>query len=165
MRQSENLDFIQDMLTVGTQPELNPAKFTQLQGFNRHRNLGRFKFGHQAIDVERLRFAHTAPTNNHNRFTGRTGRTSTKSHTTRSTAVYQYYQRRIGCINTTECRFLLMCIICGIRFHGAAECESHRANDKGSRTGARRRQRRSEDNDSKAYDVGALKMHTSVTKH
>ena len=150
IRQLENLDFIQDMLSVGTHPELNPAKFTLLEGFNRHRNLGRFKFGHQSIDVDRLRFAHTASTNDHDRFAGNTGRTSTRSSTTRSTAVCQYYQRRIGCINTTGSRFVHKSIICGNRSHGAAECESRRANDRAPRAGARRRQRRNDDNDREA---------------
>ena len=145
VRQSENLDFVQDMLSVGAHPELNPAKFTLLEGFNRHRNLGRFKFGHQPVDVDRLRFAHTASATDHDRFALSTSRTNSRN-TTRSTAECHYYQRRIGCVNTSGCKFLHKCVICGNRSHGAADCESRRTNAGGTRTGARYRGRNS-DND------------------
>ena len=147
IRLAENLDFVQDMLSVGTHPELNPAKFTLLEGFKRQRNLGRFKFANHSVDIDRLRFAHTASANDHDRFAGYTKRTNATG-STRSAAICQYYQRRIGCNNTARCRYLHKCIICGTRSHGAANCASRRASD----TTQGRRPRNQGNNDANGRD-------------
>ena len=61
MQHSDDLDFIQDVLDVtGSYCELTPTLHAVLAGFNRRRNLGSFKHGHQSILMDRLRFSHLA---------------------------------------------------------------------------------------------------------
>ena len=64
LQHGEDLDFTQDVLTtVGNRTELNPALHAVLTAFNRRRNTARFKSGQQNMDLDCIRFAHTATHN------------------------------------------------------------------------------------------------------
>ena len=61
LQQADELDFVQDTLTVaGNSLELNPILNGVLAGFNRRRRHNRFKYGQQTLEFDRLRFAQTA---------------------------------------------------------------------------------------------------------
>ena len=124
IQHSEDLDYVQDVLTtVGNHEQLNPSKFAVLEGFNRRRNFGRFKFYNHSIDLDRLRFAHVASPHDNDSLR----RNSTADYTAnsrKSSAFCHFFQRRAGCKTPLRCRFTHKCVICGSRYHGASECKS-----------------------------------------
>ena len=124
IQHSGDLDYVQDVLTtVAEHPQLNPSKFAVLEGFNRRRNFGRFKLGHHSIDLDRLRFSHTAtPDDNDSLVPNSSG--DYRANSRISSALCHFFQRRMGCKTPVRCRFTHKCVICGSRYHGASECNS-----------------------------------------
>ena len=60
LQHGEDLDFAQDVLSAsGNALELNPILNGVVAGFNRRRRYNRFKYGHQTMELDKLRFAHT----------------------------------------------------------------------------------------------------------
>ena len=102
LQHAEDLDFTQDVLTaVGNRTELNPALHAVLTAFNRRRNTARFKSGQQNMDLDCIRFAHTAtPSDSDIQSKNRDGK-SNYSNSRRSTdisqAICRFFQRRLGC--------------------------------------------------------------------
>ena len=121
LQHSDDLDFIQDVLDVtGSYCELTPTLHAVLAGFNRRKNFGSFKHGHQSILMDRLRFSHLASA--HQQKCGNDDR-SKKAKKSIGSGICNYYQRSAGCKNGDECRFEHTCIICGAQAHGAISCK------------------------------------------
>ena len=129
LQHAEDLDFTQDVLTtVANRSELNPSLHAILSAFNRRRNTARFKSGQQNMDLDCIRFAHTATHNDSDVQAKNRQDRSRHSNSRRSTdisqAVCRFFQRRWGCRTPGRCRYDHKCIICGDRSHGAVSCYS-----------------------------------------
>ena len=61
LQHAGDLDFTQDTVSAtGNSLQLNPILNSVLAGFNRRKRHGQFKWGHQTLEFDRLRFAETA---------------------------------------------------------------------------------------------------------
>ena len=128
LQHADDLDFVQDTLTAtGGATQLNPILNGVLAGFNRRRRHGRFKFGHQTMEIDRLRFANTASELDSDRSaTEGKGRKQSKSSRTSeaptSNAMCRFFQKTGGC-RRWACSYRHRCVICGDAGRGAVICQ------------------------------------------
>ena len=120
---SEDLDFVQEVLTaVGNHSELNPTMHAVLAGFTRRRNFGYFKNGAHNVDIDRLRFSHTASPKDADGGGQKKNDNSTSSNSRNQStrkAICYYFQRVAGCNAPGRCKFAHLCILCDGWAHGA----------------------------------------------
>ena len=131
VQHSQDLDYTQDVLTaVGNHTELNPTMHAVISGFNSRRNTSRFKNRQQSMDLECLRFAHTATPKDSDQQVvkqhqnGNGSGSNTRRTGDMSQAICRFFQRQPGCRTPGRCRYDHRCIICGNSSHGAVQCYS-----------------------------------------
>ena len=136
LQQADNLDFVQDTLSsTCSSLQLNPILNGVLAGFNRRRRHGRFKYGNQTLEFDRLRFAQTASEKDSDLFATEVVEKKGSSVTSQSKdssmpgAFCKFYQKAGGC-NRQPCIYYHKCIICNKRNHGAVNCFSRRRTDR-----------------------------------
>ena len=137
LQHADDLDFVQDILTAtGNSSSLNPILNGVLAGFNRRRRYRRFKYDHQNLEMDRLRFAGTKSVKDGDLQAvditelKKEGQTETRSSNKANIFNYpcRFYNRANGCRNS-NCRYVHKCAICNSPSHGAISCRSRRAND------------------------------------
>ena len=122
----DDLDFVQDVLTVtANQQELNPAMHGVIEGLGRRKTFQRFKSNNQGMDIDRLRFSHTATPKDSdleaNEVTAKAQRTESRSTGTMQTYCC-FFNRTRGCRYYNNCIYTHKCIICNRADHGASRC-------------------------------------------
>ena len=108
--------------------QLNPILNGVLAGFNRRKRHGRFKWGNQTLEFDRMRFAETVSemdsdfkaTDIHKKKISKNAR-MVKG--TNSGAICRYFQREGGC-RRQPCIYTHKCIVCERPSHGAVNCYS-----------------------------------------
>ena len=120
LRQAEDLDFVQDMLSACAKYEdLNPLLNALLDAFGRRRKSRRFKEGPHCLDLDRLRHLHTRNVNiNANRSS------PVNPNTQRKQLFCRFYQR--GFCHYDPCKYIHQCSNCLSQSHGVVNCTSRR---------------------------------------
>ena len=120
LRQADDLDFVQDMLSACAKyDDLNPLLNALLDAFGRRRKTRRFKEGPHSLDLDRLRHLHTR-----NITTSSQGSTPGSQNTQRKPLFCRFYQR--GFCHYDPCKYIHQCSSCLSRSHGAGNCPSKR---------------------------------------
>ena len=135
LQHADDLDFVQDTLSATCcSLQLNPALNGVLAGFNRRRRFGRFKWGQQTLEFDRLRFGQTASEKDSDLFATEVVREKTNNKDKKAGekwddksggAICKFYQKPAGCYRR-KCIYTHKCIICNRRGHGAVDCETIR---------------------------------------
>ena len=140
LQHADDLDFAQDTLSATCcSLQLNPTLNGVLAGFNRRRRFGRFKWGQQTLEFDRLRFGETASEKDSDLFATEVVGSKPKKKAgekdggnSSSGAFCRYYQKAAGCYRR-QCTYAHKCIICNRRGHGAVTCVAlGRASDRES---------------------------------
>ena len=114
--------------------ELNPMLNGVAAGFNRRRRYDRFKYGHQTLELDKLRFAYTASEKDSDIYASEVkeaqgslkNKKRSQKEETRWSPVCSFFQRQMGC-NQKAYRFAHKCSICYRFGHGAIDCFSRRS--------------------------------------
>ena len=129
LQHADDLDFTQDIVTAtGKSMQLNPILNGVLAGFNRRKRHGRFKWGNQTLEFDRMRFAETVSemdsdfkaTDIHKKKISKNAKLVKGAN---SGAICRYFQREGGC-RRQPCIYTHKCIVCERPSHGAVNCYS-----------------------------------------
>ena len=120
----DDLDFVQDVLSVtANHQELNPAMHGVIAGLGRRKTFQRFKSNNQGMDIDRLRFSHTATPKDSDleaiEVTAKSPRAEPRSTGTMQTYCC-FFNRPRGCRYYSNCIYTHKCIICNRADHGAS---------------------------------------------
>ena len=140
LQHADDLDFVQDTLSASCcSLQVNPTLNGVLAGFNRRRRFGRFKWGQQTLEFDRIRFGQTATEKDSDLFATEVLERKTNKKEKKGSvkeggstwgAICQFYQKPAGCYRQ-QCIYSHKCIICNKRGHGAVTCEKlRRARDR-----------------------------------
>ena len=131
LRHADDLDFVQEILSAtGNSSELNSILNGVLAGFNRRRRHHRFKYAHQNLAIDRLRFADTtSPLDSDfqasdiktNAKSGESNKVKSKGEKAQFVSLCIFFQRSGDC-RSRNCRFSHKCAICSKPGHGATDC-------------------------------------------
>ena len=126
-QQSEDLDYVQEVLDAASHSALSPTKHAVLAGFCRRRSHGRFKKKGGSVAMERLKFLHLASPKD--QYAGSRMKEDSRSKSTALNDLCHYFQRKVGCKKGDLCYYKHCCIICQFKSHGAFDCR-----DRGQRS-------------------------------
>ena len=121
-QQSEDLDYVQEVLDAASESALSPTKHAVLAGFRQRRSYGSFKKNGESVAMERLKFLHLASPKD--QYAGSTMRKDPRSTSKRLKGLCQYFQRIVGCKYGDLCNFEHYCVICDSKSHGAFYCRN-----------------------------------------
>ena len=94
LQQSEDLDYVQEVLYAASDSALSPTKHAVLAGFCRRRNNGSFKKNGESVAMARLRFLHlTSPKD---QYAGSTMKKDPRSKSSALKGLCQHFQRSVG---------------------------------------------------------------------
>ena len=112
---------------------MNPILHGELAGFNRRRRYGRFNYGHNTIELDRLRFDHAFSEKDSDLCATEVLKTRGEKKTekrksnegTKYATLCTFFQRERGCV-LSGCRYTHKCAVCGKLNHGAVDCWARR---------------------------------------